>query len=445
MTYAYMSDFSVRRFLGYQDSDQFLKTPIARIETMRGNVQRQKASDYEFTTLPPEAPLFPNDSVMTGPDSAITIVTNDGEKFELGPNSLVKLVFDYDFASGGVVQKLKLKPLVVQQPKIVVQKNIVIPRVVIRPVEQVVEKKKPIHVAMIQPAQGAEFSFSPDEYARKSKKIKLVFSFDREIVNLNVHVLMVTSQGKKDLGYFSPTTNGLNGEVNIEVSHAAQYVWRVRGGEGEGRVLAESNFKINRYIELIKNLPVLGNKNTLDGYSTKKEFDGLSIRWEPIDGYGNYTVRVRTTSGQQVLHKSTPKTVLTITGKQVQQGKFEYYVERSVKNGFIAKSNVLTFGFEFLPPEPVSPAQNTKFDKSTLEKTVNNIFFTWSKTNFTEMYDFEIASDPSFSTIVGSYRIKDNVKSVQAPPDGQYFWRVRSISGKKISAPSQPFSFTVAR
>lgn len=450
MTYAYFSDFSIRRFLGGKEANSFLNTPIGHVEALRGDVQRQRAKDYEFRDVSTNESLYPNDTIMTGVDSGVTIVIKDGEKFKLSPNSLVKLVFDYDFSSGGVVQKLKIKTLTVSKPKTLIKRNVVLPKVVLRPVKEPPpppKKEVVIHAVPITPKKNASFSFNTAEYKSGGKNIKIEFSSDHSIPNPKLQVFLKRLNGQsRELGFVVPKMTELNGEAIVKVSEPGEYTWRLQGGETRVSTLIESKFAVDRYIEMIELLPTIGEDNQLEGSATKKEFKGLTIQWRPVEGLGPYKVKVMVPSQKKVvLQKEMSKTRLLLSGTKVQKGKWNYIIQRSLRKGFIARSKVGSFGFEFLAPKLVAPAESKIFDKNSLSKTLDNIFFTWTKTNYTDAYQFELASDPEFRSILTKHRGKDNVKALEAPADGKYYWRVRSISGEIVSPPSKARSLRISR
>jgi hypothetical protein len=59
--------------------------------------------------------------------------------------------------------------------------------------------------------------------------------------------------------------------------------------------------------------------------------------------------------------------------------------------------------------------------------------FTWGKVKGADRYEFQLAADPSFGSIVGqgSFQTRNTAASILTSlPDGEYFWRVRAINAK---------------
>jgi len=71
------------------------------------------------------------------------------------------------------------------------------------------------------------------------------------------------------------------------------------------------------------------------------------------------------------------------------------------------------------------------------------IFFTWTRTNFTEGYEFELSVDEGFGTVLFKKSVTDNFLAMVNPPAGEYFWRVRAFSQTHSSRFSDSRNFIV--
>lgn len=98
-----------------------------------------------------------------------------------------------------------------------------------------------------------------------------------------------------------------------------------------------------------------------------------------------------------------------------------------------------------IPALPVKPILNSPADGGVLD--VLNPLFTWTSAGY-DHFEFEIASDTGFSTIVHS---NTSIKAQSYSPSGlsldagaTYYWRVRAVSGLNVSAYADYFSFVTS-
>lgn len=97
---------------------------------------------------------------------------------------------------------------------------------------------------------------------------------------------------------------------------------------------------------------------------------------------------------------------------------------------------------QFLPPQPISPKKGARFSYLVNSLAVG---FSWSKENPSGRYRFQLARSSRFtpkSIIQDSYL--DSSEHKTKLRQGEYFWRVASIGGKKVGGDfSQTFSLSI--
>jgi hypothetical protein len=111
----------------------------------------------------------------------------------------------------------------------------------------------------------------------------------------------------------------------------------------------------------------------------------------------------------------------------------------------VARSVLKPFVFTFMAPSPVVPANKSVITAQILEEESDSILMTWEKTNFTDWYELQIATDPEFKSLVTTRRHRENFYIFKSPPTGHFYWRVRSSSKSLISSFSPAFELQVDR
>jgi len=101
------------------------------------------------------------------------------------------------------------------------------------------------------------------------------------------------------------------------------------------------------------------------------------------------------------------------------------------------------FRFDFLPPVLALPKNRSIIGKNELARLKGKILMTWRKTNFTESYQLEISNNPKFSPSVVKTSTKENFFLWKKPPQGKFYWRVRSRAKGRRSAPSLTGEFSI--
>ena len=233
------------------------------------------------------------------------------------------------------------------------------------------------------------------------------------------------------------TTDKMSADVKLE--RPGMYDWEVRCvdcGESKGSV-ARTRFYLEPEYQAIETLPPLvgGKTTTSNAYNSDQKGFAVTLRWKPYPHSKKYIVRIAksATSKKALLEKTVENALYVFNKDKIFTGKVFYSVRSILSSGFIVRSDVQPFIFSFLPPQLVIPEYGAVVSRSEMSTLV-----TWQKTNFTESYEIEVATDKEFNNVVLKKKIVENFFVLDLPPPGKYYWHVRSMSKKT----SSPFSNT---
>jgi hypothetical protein len=97
----YATGYPIRNIIfGLQDDNG--DRPVGKAGSLQGSVRRQLRKGTEFKDLPNQEILYNRDTVVTGPDSGAKLDIEDGSMIELGPNTMVRLMFAESGSLGGI-------------------------------------------------------------------------------------------------------------------------------------------------------------------------------------------------------------------------------------------------------------------------------------------------------------------------------------------------------
>lgn len=426
MSYVYVRDLSLKSIF-FPSSDSFLSKPIGKISVVNGSGLRQRSAAFEFQDVDDGTVLYPNDTLMTRAGSTMTIVLSDGKTFELPENSLIKLVFDYDFSMGSLVPKMVIEVLATPKPV-----PTATPAPTRAPVVQ--EVKVPLAVTRFSPANSTKLAFTKAEYEAGKKTVEIRFSANKKpeeiVLKLNGKAFPITIAN--DGAY----------KANVDLHSPGSYTWEVTDREGLKAIGAA--FSVEKSIPMIRLLPTEGTDNRLQGLSTERSFSGFKLNWEPVKGSAEYSVTIyKPDSDAIALRKTVKSPTLLLNKNNLLLGQMAYRVEKTLERGFIAVSAKERFGFKFLPPQLTDPVDKYVYDQAAWENTKGLLIFTWSKLNYTEQYQIEISKSPAFAALEKSKRTRDNFFTWRRPPSGNYYWRVFSVNSGELSPPSPTRSVTI--
>jgi hypothetical protein len=435
-----LTNASFRYYFFKTGEEELVSKPIGHVYLIEGAVQRQKALETDFSKLSKTDELYPNDTIMTNSDSRVILELNSGEKLELASNTLVKLAFNYDFSLSSLIPLLQNQSL----PKPVVESGSIR---VYKKDEKVegfkISPKKtigPLVVTDLNPPKEQIFKFSKDEYVRGYKEILTEFKVSRKAEALTLKAYLEPNH----IEVFSKPlkVGALDYNVPIIVKRPGAYTWQIQDYKSE--VLAESSFFVHNRVEAIEALPVQAKSNKLKNDTTIEEFEGFDLKWKSPSKQGRFKVSVYLQQTRKLVFEiETNKTSIVYGKGSIPIRKQYFLVEQTTPEGFILYSKEQPFGFNFYPPSLTTPLNDEVLSLEKLGLVQKSIYFTWTKTNYTQYYEFEISSDPDFKKIEVSKIVRDNFYLYDAPRLGEFYWRVRSVSEDQKSSYSTPRRYIV--
>ena len=195
-----------------------------------------------------------------------------------------------------------------------------------------------------------------------------------------------------------------------------------------------------------------------DGGSQVESFGGESLFGDLKPSYSEEILSTKETLSLQwkisnrsdkveVLLGESPKTLKKVTGVEApfNAGKLDVKMFNGVNYWQLvsgdARSPIMKVDFKKpLPPSPLFPS-----DKELIKAQDRPFDFKWIKGNAGDNVVIDVAKDPAFSQIVFNSEIKDQTFFTPTGnlPQGEYFWRVKSLIGKNEWVESKTISFTV--
>lgn len=106
MSWVLVSDFSVRRILWPSTDDGHLSRAIGKVTVALNKTVRQGRDQPEFIDLAQGDEVYPLDTLMAGPGSALKITLDDRSVLEVGENSMVRLNFDSSLRLSGINREM---------------------------------------------------------------------------------------------------------------------------------------------------------------------------------------------------------------------------------------------------------------------------------------------------------------------------------------------------
>lgn len=362
-------------------------SPIGQIKWTNGEgLQRKQKNQMVFKSLVINQDLFLGDTVKSDDKTSAVISLNTGEEINLSPSSMVVLTFEETEKSfSGLVSKPKIK--VVPAKK-----------------EEAVKVEKPVV-----------------ELKDKLSKIKI------ESLVVPTRAVAQVKPSKLQTFFAKPPEPVVVKEEPIVAPPP----------KVEEKVVAKppEPVKVFEPVKIDSFLSMPGGTDLSDNKLRDRQMDKffMLIKWNPVPKATDYKIQVFDGSQKLLLEDRTIDPVYKLYENKVFNGDIFYQVIAFHGNRAIGKTLVQKKTFSFLPPDLKMPLSGTVSKQP--------VTFTWTKTNFTEDYVLEIASDEGFSKKI-TKKIKDNFHQVRLNP-GKYYWRVYSSQGAVYSSPSKAILFEV--
>lgn len=493
----YVSDFPIRNYvLGLEEEGG--QVEVGKLGHATGSVRRQISGESDFREVGATAPLFNMDTIVTPPEGSATVLLGDGSKIELGPSTMVRLAFELQLSLGGIFRaanvevvtgsvtgEAKTRKIVVRSRGKAVTITKASPKQVIKaelPAPPPPPKPRPVQVAAV-PSPSPSPSPSPLLPARESVRAQILaprvgeafkvakgstapkvpvligWSVTPPKSDVKVTLLRLPAAGKAGaakapapvLEKVMPTPEE-KGALNLVLTSPGEYELILTNPADAVPAMTDPNaararFKVEREFEALEVLvPLIGGKpgtsNLLEG-ELRSDFD-IAFRWKNFPAAKGYKIRIGTTAQalltKPLLERSTSKNQYFFNKDKVYNGQIFYTVSAELPSGFVAKSPLTAFSFNFLPPSPSTPKNKAVIPKDEVNSQGGTVLLTWKKTNFTSAYEIEVSSDPGFATPLVKKKIKENFFILRVQGGGTYYWRLRSYATNGIvSPPSQYF------
>lgn len=448
---------------------------IAILENSTGLFKRKTKIDPAFREIPVSTDLFNRDTVVTGPTTQSKITFDDGSFLELQENTMMILTFESELSlsginrvptiqviSGNVTGTTKTGKMVIKTDqgevkvdagkKETIQAAAALPPIEEAKPEPVVETppevapeapKKPVvaSIKIIAPADKTILRI-PDGSADAVYMLNLSWKVTPAIP-LELEFAKKVGEEFKPLArkIITPGIDGV-GSLNAKLKSPGLYVWRLKQTEETTKEFkiesTENNFALSPTFTAIDILPPLyaGRELASNQYENKliKDFD-MKLRWIPWSDAEKYKVKIMTSakSGKMVAQKTVEGSEFQLNRGKLLSKAYYYQVSTKTENGFEVISDIVPMQFSFLPPRPVYPSSDHEISVAHPESR-KPLLFTWTKTNFTDGYVFELSKDPGFNQISFHKQTSENFISLKLPKSGAYYWRVQSLGQGSIQS-----------
>lgn len=493
-SYIYTNEISLRKKLfGWQDETAL--DQVGLLSSGTGLIRRKTTTGRSFALISSNAQLYNLDTIVTGPAASARITMSDGSEIELGPKTMIKLEFESNLSLQGIsrtatvnVVSGKVQGRSKKQKIILKSKNKTI-ELTKEKAPQAVEAKVaqptlPIRVAQISkeiqeeteaqvkapPVKAPVFktltsiqpisprrnaSLTLPSFSEKLEK-EVLFKWKTRPRDGKVQFILKRRTKKTEEILIDEVIDSVEGqgEWTQTLTRPGSYSWELKDPVAEPKKAKRTfqRFVLRPTYEGLKVRPPLVGGKVLDSNRLQqqllKDFD-ITLRWKANWESENERYRVNLYKSAQskkpIFTKVVSKSSYVLNKNKVFSGQIFYEVLTNRKNGFIASSGRHNFQFSFLPPSLVNPKDSQKVSLNQLyERNSGRLIFTWGKTNFTQSYRFELASDAQFKKIVVARELKENLILVEIPQTGRYWWRVRSFGKGKKSSFSKPRLLLVA-
>ncbi len=459
---------------------------VGVVKAVTGQLKRQPKDSLEFLDAQTNADLFNEDTVMTGPNDRSTIELFDGSTLELEPGSLIRLSFEKEAGVTGIQRKVLVDIVAgnvkgdMSRPKLVVRRGgQVVPKAPPTPVapSTPVPVPSPVPIPSPSPTPSPTPSVepspspSPTPDGIKTSEIKITQPTPDQIFTIPVNQAPPLKQA---LIFESPRSPGLEVMMLLRNSDGKEVLRKtVKANGGRGGLLANFEKPGKYQIELLNPDGKRIGRGIRNSFTVQGEYEGIEIeaplvggeavdsnkytgkrlkdfdvilRWKAVPGVENYRVLVQDRAGKSLVNESVKGTKYAFPKGKVYTDPISYQIHADFPNGYAATSKKENFLFNFNSPAQTLPANGAVVSISDPEVVKQKgILFSWQRTTFTESYEFEVASDAEFKSILKRVPVKqaDNFLIFKNLKPADYFWRVRAVTGAMKSPPLAGFKMTV--
>lgn len=240
-------------------------------------------------------------------------------------------------------------------------------------------------------------------------------------------------------------------KVDWVADSPGSYEWEVRLSQPELKATASearAKFRVNKDFEGIAVSPPeqlkIADAPKSESWMERSK-PRVRLRWPAYPTATEYEVTIFHPNSKKGESRHTRETTLTVTQSSIVDAELTYEVTSALPNGFVVHSGRKNLLFNFTPPDPVTPPDQTTLSKSVDAWNDNGVLLTWQKTGISEGYELEISRDPAFRRVVVKRSQTDNFFLFwPRNADGTYWWRIRAYAKKQFTRPSAVFRFNIS-
>ena len=445
---------------------------VGSITFKREIAQRKYASQVIWEDVAQNMPVYANDSIRTAEHSEAVIHFNDGTEISLDENSLVQLSFardaiDINFVQGAIAAKRSSIEGQANEIRITSGDAVVALEKGDVKITKTEERETDITVS-----EGKAEVRTGGEEKTIGKDEKVVITKDAETKVLKLTLKLVSPSPNEKLvsaGALAPVTFSWqpvekpalleiarDGSFkNIAASLPAKgtaatvnlapggYYWRLReAGGGE--------FSDVRKLTILRDQPIqLVSPRQNDAFSYYSNPPIITFSWQKNDLAQIYTLEISRDPDFKIIVRAveTPLSEIAVDGLT----ESTYYWRVRARNESIASyagvSNSLSFRVTTIaaisPPSLITPADGRRIS-SSLTASGGRFAFSWNADPGVQTYEFALARDREFGSIVAQASTRTNLYVLKTPLEpGTYYWRVGALAQDATPVYSQPRSLTV--
>jgi hypothetical protein len=500
----YVSDFPIlRKYVLKFEQTTDTEARVGELAGASGRVRRQRATESEFVLISPGESLQNQDTLVTDSGVSAQVRLDDGGTIELAADTMIKLAFDVRISIGGVTRQTnvqlvtgavtgqtKAQKIVVEtvtgktttlgsEAQAVVREAPVVPKkaevvavaipvevieaAIPPPIEIAAEERKieaeppppppppkpkilPATLTALAPAAGARIA-PAEGLTNGHVSMSLAFTSSRPDGKFRVRLKPSGSWLGGTL--LDERVEARAGKISIPVSleKPGAYEWSIEDLDADDAPQSTQSFELLTEFQgltlLDTSVPGGTALSNLIAGELLTTFPGFLLRWKTHPEAEDYEINIYRdqASSKPIFSGETSEPRLLFSKGVLLGGAFRFRVVARLKNGFRATSPTKMFQLDFLPPALAQPRNGAPIPEKKTGKAP--VLLTWSHTNFTEKYEVQVSSDPSFAEVLDARSTGDNFHSFLPPAKGTYYWRVRARGRSLISTYSEPRNFTM--
>lgn len=441
---------------GTYDSS-LLSEPIALVSSFSGRCERKPSEAFVYDPVTSNQSLYVDDTIVSGPGSECVFVLRPDLEIRMGADSLLKLTremalasFDFSQLSGGD-GKIKIRktdedwsarfkavggvPKAVFVPKpietyaVSTKPVVAAPIVTPTPSPAAVPSSVPFvksAIAWNSPAKSG--SIHPTAAQARAGKVitQIRFKMEKPLPGASLEVVS-DGAGRGAKGVIQPIPPSADGSVNLPVAFTKPGFYVTRILDAQKRVVGENRITVLAGAE--------GALKLLDPTWIPQ----IRLHWEKVPAK-HYRVRITTAEGKPITSTQvTEPSVLFPEFDPLLQ--YDYKIAALLPSGFELESRVQRVKFKIPPPVVREPKEK---ETVYLEKGKKSLV-SWNRTDRTNSYLLEIASDSKFQVVIFAKTVLINFSELYVVKPGNYFARVSSNTayGKAIIGPVRNFTVKV--